>query len=369
MMIALVLIGLCTVATLVSIVAVVRVTSRRRGQTGTTLPVSVLKPLCGADDGLEGNLETFFTQRYPDFELVFGVADPRDPAIGVVERLRARHPQVRARIVVHQAPGLNPKIANLRGMVGAGAHDLVVISDSNIAVNADYVERMVGCFQEPGTGLVTSLIAGVGERTLGSTLENLHLVGPIAGGVAASEFGGNAVVIGKSMMFRRSVFESLGGLESVASILAEDYVMGRMFTEAGHRVRLCPDVIRNVSVHATAKTFLKRQLRWGLLRSRLKPLVYPLEPLLNPMAVALLALVLGAGGWTLAWGVGLTLLRDVVQWWMLRGPAGLLAAAPLGAVKELLAIGVWAVAPFVRSVSWRGHRLRVSAGTRLYARV
>jgi ceramide glucosyltransferase len=366
-----VLVVVCTAVTLASIASLYVVTRRRRNAIAPGAPaVSVLKPLCGADDALEANLETFFRQRYPRYELVFGVVGD-DPAAAVARRLIARHPDVHARVVVHDGRrGLNPKVANLRGILSAaGAHDLVIISDSNIAVGPDYVANMVAHMDE-GVGVVTSLFAGVGEETLGAALENLHLCGPIAAGVAASQvLAGHAVVVGKSVMFRRSTFEALGGMESLASILAEDYVMGRMFKEAGYEVRLCPDVIANVVATTSVKRFVDRQMRWALLRSRLKPLLYPFEPLLSPLAVAVAAVLLGVDGpWPFYWAAGLTLVRDAACWIRLRGTAGLAAAAPLGLVKEALVLAAWAAAPFRRSIAWRGTRLCVSAGTRLYLR-
>lgn len=376
--IAFVMMLVATVAVALSIAAVYRVT--RSSPPKPTLPVrglgvrpavSILKPLCGADDHLEANLETFFALDYPRFELVFGVEDDTDPAVAVVRRLRARFPDVRARLLIHDGKrALNPKVSNLRAMLEQGAHDLVVISDSNVSVDANYVSTLVAEFTaDPAVGVVTNIFVGVGEQTLGATLENLHLAGPVAGGVAITAVHGkSAVSVGKSMMFHRSVFARLGGFSSVASLLAEDYVMGRMFAEAGYRVRVCTTTIRNVCARTTVKTFLMRHLRWGLIRSRLAPLMYPLEPLFNPMATAIIVAVLGVPGTlALAWGVGLTLLRDGLQWTRLRGRKGLLAALPLGPAKELLTLGVWAVAPFLRHVQWRDRRYRVGIGTRLYA--
>jgi ceramide glucosyltransferase len=366
----LLLIIVCSAVTIAWVASLFWATRRgARARVDAAPPVSVLKPLCGADDALEANLETFFRQRYPRFELVFGVVGD-DPAAAVVRRLLARHPEVPARLVVHDGRrGLNPKVANLRGILAAGAHDLVVISDSNIAVAPDYLAEMVAQMG-PGVGIVTSLFAGVGERSFGATLENLHLNGPIAASVAASQaFAGHAVVVGKSVLFRRSLFEELGGMESLATVLAEDYVMGRMFKEAGYRVRLSPHVIQNVVADASVRRFLDRQMRWGLLRSRLKPLWYPFEPLLSPLAVAILAALLGMDGpEPFFWAGALTLFRDAACWIRLRGVGGLAQAAPLGLLKDALALCASAAAPFRRSVAWRGTRLRVSAGTRLYLR-
>ncbi|MFH1130162.1 MAG: glycosyltransferase, partial [Pseudomonadota bacterium] len=199
----------CTVATVYSVVALYLVTrsSRRRLFSGKeVLPVTVLKPLCGADDELESNLETFFHQDYPDYELLFGVEGNSDPAIGVVRLLKQRYPNVRCSLVIHDGRcGLNPKISNLRSMIATRTHDVVVISDSNIAVAPEYLSEMVGQLQDKNVGLVTNLFCGVGERTLGATLENLHLNGPVAGSIAGSQLNGHTVAVGKSMMFRRSV--------------------------------------------------------------------------------------------------------------------------------------------------------------------
>jgi ceramide glucosyltransferase len=365
-------IALCTLAALISIGSIWQLTRARPEDTNAVLPpLSVLKPLCGADESLEQNLETFFAQRYPDFELIFGVESGADTAIEVVRKLIARHPEVRARLAIHGRRGLNPKVANLRGILEAGARDLVVISDSNIAVAPDYLARLARKFtadpdREPG--LVTNLFAGVGARSLGARLESLQLDGPVAGGIASSEIlsGGSAILVGKSMMFRRSRFESLGGMESLSSVLAEDYVMGRMFKEAGYPVRVCAEVVRNVTVHTSVRAFFLRQLRWAMLRSRIKPLLYPFELLLNPIAVALFSFALGSGAWVFAWAFALTLVRDLLQWLRLSGPSGI-GAVCLGIVKDLFMIAAWALAPFAGTVVWRGHKLRVSAGTRVYA--
>jgi ceramide glucosyltransferase len=222
---------------------------------------------------------------------------------------------------------------------------------------------------DPRVGLVSSLFAGTAEQTLGATLENLHLNGEVAAGVALpTELLGHPVVVGKSMMFRRSVFERLGGFASVANVLAEDYVVGRMFHHAGYEVRLAPTPIRNVNPDTGVAAFVRRHLRWGMIRLRLVPLPFALEPLGRPLVVALLAPLLGDFGlWPFAWALGLTLLRDAAQWLALRGRAGLLKALLLAPLRDLLVTAAWIATPFHRHVTWRGKRVRVSAGTRLYA--
>lgn len=366
--VALVCLGLCAF----SVFSVYHITSARRRlrlADADAPPVTVLKPLCGADESLAENLETLFVQDYPDIELLFGVEGPDDPAAEVVRALQRAYPGVRSSLIIHDGGlGLNPKVGNLRAIMGVARHDVVVISDSNIAVPPDYVRQLAAHLQQERVGLVSNLFVGAESRSLGSRLESVHLAGAVSGSVAASALIGRCIAIGKSMMFRRSDLRRLGGMESLAAMLAEDYVLGRMFRAAGYEVRLAPTVIENVSRDITVGGFLRRSARWALLRSRLKPLSYPFEPLANPMAVALAAPLFGIGLLpALAVAAAVVAARDAAQLVRLGRRGGLLAVLALGPVKELLSLGVWAVAPFKRHVSWRGRRYRVSAGTRLYA--
>lgn len=364
---------LATFCTVLSVASVFRLTHRRKSSTprASLPPVTILKPLCGADDRLEENLATFFAQTHPDYEIVFGVEGESDPAIPIVRRLRLRFPHLQTRLVIHDGGrALNPKVANLQAMLAFGSHDHVVISDSNIAVPATWLADLLGeLVADPDIGLITNLFVGTSEESLGATLENLHLAGPVAGSLATSSvLLPNAGAVGKSMLFRRSLFESLGGFASVGSVLAEDYVMGRMFSAAGYRVRIASTTVANVCTKTTVGRFLARQLRWDLIRSRVMPLSYPFEPLSSPMLPALLTPF--AGLWAaevFALGVALTLVRDGLQWYRLRGRKGLLSALPLGPIKELALVVVWALAPFMSRVAWRGKRFRVATGTRLYA--
>ena len=171
---AFVLMGLCSAWIVLGIVAVIRATSRttRAPKPSELPPVTVLKPLCGADPGLEENLETFFNQDYPSYELLFGVQNPDDPAVALVEALIARHPEVPARLVVHTgADAINPKVDNILGMLPHASNDMLLVSDSNVRAPAHYVSEMVATrLADERTGLVTNLFAGTGEDGLGSAL-------------------------------------------------------------------------------------------------------------------------------------------------------------------------------------------------------
>ena len=199
-------------------------------------------------------------------------------------------------------------------------------------------------------------------------MENAHLNATVVAGVVVpSEVFGHPVAVGKSMMFRRSLIDKFGGLESVAYVLAEDYVIGRMFHEAGFDVRLCPIPVMNVNAQGTLSAFFRRQLRWNMIRLRLQPFAFILEPLTVPLFTAAIVVLLGAPPWwTLGWAVGFTAVRDATQWILMRGRQGLLRALFVIPIRELLVVAAWVATFPKRHVTWRGKRVRVSAGTRLY---
>lgn len=329
--------------------------------------VSVLKPLAGADAELEANLETFFVQDHSAFELVFGVVRADDPALAIVARLRERHPHVAVKVIVHEGGrGMNPKVANLLGMLVHAAHDTLLVSDSNVRAPTHYVREMVAVLEDsnvPSPGLVTNLFVGVGETGVGSALENVQLAGFCAGGMALPMLLGDAVVVGKSMMMSRRVLESLGGLERVADVLAEDFVLGKMFQHAGLPVRLAPTVLENVTTGTTVRAFVERQLRWAMIRSRLRPVAQLLEIITSP--VALLPFALASFGWqlALAWTLAALTLRDVGGWLALRGFHRAWIPLFLSPLRELLMLVVWLRAPFKRHITWRGHKIRLGMGT------
>jgi ceramide glucosyltransferase len=365
----LVVTSLTTAWVLLGTTATVAVTRKREAHLERPLPpVTVLKPLCGADSNLRENIESFFEQDHPSFEIIFGVERADDAAIPIVEALIDAHPLVRARIVVHVPPrGWNPKVRNLRGMLPHASHDLVLISDSNVRAPRSYLSDAVRTFEsDRDIGLVTNLFIGSGGGTLGSALECVQLTGFVASGAALPTMLGDAAVVGKSMLFSRSLFESLGGLARVADVLAEDFVMGKMFQHAGYRVVIAPTVLENVVGKLSVKAFFDRQLRWSMLRYRLRPAAFLLEPMTSPLAMLPFALAL-MGHAAFAWLATLLFVRDVVPWVLFKGFRGAAAPFALSLVRELMAFAIWVATPFKRHASWRGHRVRVGAGTMLFS--
>jgi ceramide glucosyltransferase len=357
----------CTVWIVAGLAAVLGLTRRRLTLVGQPPPVTVLKPLCGKDPGLEDNLESFFRQDHPDFELVFGVTDADDAALEVARKLVRAYPAVRARIVVHAGQGaLNPKVNNLLGMLPHARHDLVLVSDSNVLAPAHYVREAALVYEREHPGLVTNLFVGVGERSLGAALENVQLSGFVAAGVGLPTALGDAVLVGKSMLFSRQNLERLGGMRRFSDVLAEDFVMAQAFVHGGGRIVVAPTVLANVTGAMSVGAVVARELRWAMMRCRSHTLAHLLEPVTSPLALLPAAWLL-LGPWAVAWAAGLLILRDVGGWLALRGPRRVYLPLALSPLRELVALVVWFAAPLKRHVAWRGKRFRMGAGTLLYA--
>ncbi len=368
MLLAYLLVTLCTAWTVAGLGAVLWTTNRRVRALEALPGVTILKPLSGADIGLERNLESFFQQKYPSYELVFGVQDEHDPAIAVVRRLRARYPEVACKLIIHHGtPGTNPKVRNLTGMLAFAANDLVIVSDSNVRAPRHYVRDMVQTrFRgDRPAGIVSNLFAGSREDALGSALENVQLNGFCAAGAALPTLFGDAAVIGKSMLFSRRTLDDLGGLCRVADVLAEDYVLGKLFQHAGYEVRIARTVLQNVTSRMSSADFMRRHLRWAMLRWRLRPPAYLLEVLTSPVALLPVAWTF-LGPWALLWATAVLVTRDVGGWVALRGPRRAWIPLVLGPAKDVAMLIVWLRAPLKRHVSWRGHRVRLGPGTLLY---
>ena len=331
-------------------------------------PISILKPLCGVDDDLAQNLAVFCALDYPDYELVLGVRSTADAAYALAQAAVQRHPQ-RVRLVVQRGePGLNPKVNQLITLVAAARHEILVVSDSNVVVAPDYLTSIAASFDDEGVGLVTHPVVGVGERSLGSVLDSLHLSGGIGPGmVAAERVCGHAVVVGKSMALRRGDLARIGGFEEMRDLLAEDYLCGERIAALGKRVVVGGARVFNVSRHRSVSDFVARYARWSVInRMAVGPLVFLGGALLNPVPMALLGLAcapeLPALLWTLA-AVALRAALDGESGLALRGHRYAvlhLLAVPL---KDVLFLGCWVYGLTHDTVAWRGTRLRVLPGT------
>jgi len=342
----------------------------RRGEPGRMPPVSVLKPLCGVDDGLRENLESFAFLDFPQYEVLLGVQDDADPAWPVAVAAVTRWPE-RFRLVRQRgAPGLNPKVNQLITLARAARNDVLVISDSNVRVRPGYLREIAWHLQAEDVGLVTHPVVGVGERSVGALFENLHLTASVGPGVvAAKRLAGRDMVVGKSMALRRRDLEALGGFECVKDVLAEDYVLGlKVARELGKRVALAASPVENVNTDRPVRGFLGRYRRWCVMQRMIagRP-IYACQALLNPIPFALLAAAVRPGWTSLALLLAVCASKAALDGASARAMTRTrfgwgLALVP---VKDVLFAVAWTRGFLEDSVEWRGRRLRLLGGSRL----
>lgn len=240
-----------------------------RGKAASVLPpVSIMKPLKGEDRGLFENLESFCAQDYPVFQVIFCAADPEDPALRVVERLRKKFPKLDIETVVSpNAIGCNPKVSNLANAYSKVKHGLLLISDSDIRVGPDFLRKAVAPLEDPKIGLVNCFYRMVpgrpraGGSGLWSQLEalsiNAHFL-PQA--VAAAAFG-MRFAMGAAILVRRSVFDKTGGFKNLADHIADDYTLGASVQAAGYGIEFPGVVIDSVTEISGPAELFRHQIR------------------------------------------------------------------------------------------------------------
>ncbi len=335
------------------------------------LPVSLLKPLKGIEEGLEDNLRSFFEQDYPaPIEIVFAVTDPSDPALAVARRLAAEYPDVPTRFAFSDPDfGLNPKVANLAGALRASRHALCLQSDANVRARPDYLRRVVAELVTEDAQLLSSMVAGVGERSIGALLDNLQLSAFTAPGTCFALNFGIVCVIGKSMLFYKRDLEEVGGLEVVRDILAEDYVLGRMFQKAGKRVLLSTTTAENVNIDAPVEHFVSRHARWLKMRAVVHIPGFVIDLFANPTGLALLAFLTSGFDWRFGLILAsVTVIKSIGDAFLVERTRGVPLSTKhrfLTPLRDVLMMAIWPYAAFSRSVEWRGAPLRLGWGSRL----
>jgi len=341
-------------------------------------PVSILKPLKGLDDNLFDNLSSYCLQDYPNYEIHFCLQDFNAPAYKVAKKVQDKYPDRDISFIVEKcAVGLNPKVNNLIPAYKKARHPYILISDSNVMVEQNYLNELMRHTADPSVGRVSNIIRGVGERSLGGIFENLHLNSFIIGSVSfLDRFLGMPCVIGKSMLMKKNDLDALGGLAAFKDILAEDFIIGREMDKSGKKVVLSNYLVSNVNEYWGIKRFLNRHTRWGKLRWKIGGVKYLSELLVNPVFMATLPVLLkGPSRETLSFAALIGLIKvlgDSLLGRRIESSAArtyLHKQSPLiyflAPIKDIF-IGMLWIVPLVSStVVWRGNRYLIGHDSRL----
>ena len=345
-------------------------THRHRPGPGWSIPprVTLLKPLCGLEDGLEAALESFFAQQtsFP-VRFVFGVASAADPALALCRRIAERYPACSVEFVIEATVrGANPKVSNLINMANAGLDQIVVISDSDVLIAPGTLQAAIDALAAPGVGAVTTLyrarpaIPHDRVRSFGAWyLDYWDL--PMQ--VLYARLVPLGVTYGPLTAVRREVIDSFGGLEVLADHLCDDAELGRQVRRVGYAVAFTPAIAETLVTDADIGALLHHELRWARTVRGLEPLGYAASLVANPGPIPLLLLL--HPGVLAAVGIALPI---VLRWMLSRLVArrfgraeGLRAPGPVDLwLRDCACFGVWAAAYIVTRVSWRGQLLALS---------
>jgi ceramide glucosyltransferase len=325
--------------------------------------LSLLKPVHGAEPGLEANLTTFFEQEYPEYELLFCARSERDAGLEIARRVAERYPDVPVRFLsTGELRYINAKVHSLEVMAEAERYPILVISDSDVRVAPDYLWHVAAPFADAKVGAMTCLYRGVAaEGGLWARLEAVGMsVEMTAGVLVANMLEGMQFVLGPTMAVRRECVDAMGGMGMLGEYCADDYILGNEVFKQGRKVALSHHAIDHMIINAGLVDSLKHQVRWMKSTRFSRPKGHFGTALTFSMPFGLLALgaavamgrpVLGTAlfawgvvtRWAIAWAAGGRVVRDP-SWF------GLYVLYP---VRDLMGFGFWAASYLSSEIVWR----------------
>jgi ceramide glucosyltransferase len=332
-------------------------------------PVSILKPVKGLDHQAYENFASFCQQDYPEYELLFAMADPTDEAVSVIDQLKQEYPQIQIRTLIAPDHGTNHKASLLHTLALQARHQVLVASDSDMRVTPDYLRRVVAPLSDPQVGLVTCPYKGENPSTFTARLEALHM------GVTflPSVLVGRRVLkmrfaLGATVALRKKHLNQIGGFAAIADYLADDYQLGVRIANLGLRVHMSDYIVASILGATTFSEQWHREVRWAHCNRVSRPLEYPgiLLSFSTPLAftILLVSAFSTLGWWTLA--TSLT-LRWTVGWlitgttkdeegrrWLFWLP-----------IRDMLSALIWCAGFLSRRVIWRGEQFMLRSDGRL----
>src|SRR5437899_2982880 len=328
-------------------------------------PVTILKPLHGAELGLDAALQSFLAQDYPgNVQVVLGVQDPADPAQLVVGSLRRAHPGHDVALVVDATPhGANRKISNVINMMKRAKHDIILLADSDIVVRPDYLRQVVAALETPGVGVVTCPYRGQAARGIWSRLAAMAITYQFLPSVAVGVGIGLAhPCMGSTIALRREVLTRIGGFEAFADLLADDYAIGAAVRATGLRSLVAPVLVAHNCAERGLAELTRHELRWARTIRGVDPAGFIGSGVTHAVPLALLGLFLtGASVASLA----VLAFALICRLWLMREVDRIAGADGRGwwlePVRDILSFAIYLGSFFVRAVDWRGTQFRVDA--------
>jgi ceramide glucosyltransferase len=333
-----------------------------------TPPVSLLKPVRGVDFASYKNYSSFCLQDYPDYEILFAVNDAADPAVPLIHRLIAEFPDRRIRLLIGAEDlGANRKVNKLARLSGEAKHEILVLTDGDVRVGPNYLREVVAPFVEESTGAVTSFYRGIAEHNLGAELEAIGASSDFFAGVLMADWTeGVNFALGASIVTTKRWLSKIGGFESIAGMLADDYELGVRIAQAGGRVLLSRETVWTMYPAQSARNFWNHQLRWARTVRLCRPLSYFGLIFTLGLPWTLLAALVAPTKWiAAAYLLAYLVLRHVMAWtvgvWGV-GDDVLRHKLWLVPVRDALYSAVWVASFASNRITWGGQEFTMHKG-------
>jgi ceramide glucosyltransferase len=337
-------------------------------------PVTILKPIHNMEAELEQNLESFFLQDYPDYEIIFGARDAGNPALQVAERVRARHPEINSKVMLSGPPTWpNAKVFSLEKMIAATNRSYFVISDSDVRVMPDFLRNTIPPLLDPKVGLVTCMYRGVPASDFWSSLEALGLSVEMSSGVMVADMvEGMRFALGPAMTVRRDAIDAIGGIAVTADYYSDDFELGNRIWAKGYKVTLSHHIVKNVLTPRSVLRTLGDQLRWMKSTRYSRPAGHLGTGLTFALPFGILGFVAaaGLGQWTLGiWLLAIAFVNRMIQsvavgWGIARDPRSA-ALCWLYPLRDLAGFLIWVGSYTSRRFFWRGETYVFRRGGRI----
>lgn len=342
---------------------------RSSANSGHAPAVSIMKSLKGIDPHMYAAFASHCALDYPEYEVLFGVHDPAEPALALVQRLQQEFPRQALRVIhCPESLGLNGKVSNLAQMLPQARYEHVIINDSDIVVPRDYLRRVMSPFADPAVGMVTTLYRGIAGRTLGSKLEALGLSTDFAGGVllARAMEGGIRFGLGATIATTKNVLEEIGGLAALADHLGDDYEVGARTSAIGRKIVLADTVPETALPDYSFRDFWLHQMRWARNVKDRRAGQYVGLIATFGLAWAMIAVLARPSSW---WTWAILAITAAARFTSAivvgRGVLNDLQVLPnlwLVPLRDFVALAVWIVSYCGDTVVWRGVRFRLNKG-------
>ena len=332
-------------------------------------PASILKPVRGVDRDAYENFASYCRLNYPEYEMIFAVADANDKVVPVIEKLQRDFPHRRIRLVTSvEQLGENSKINSFCRLVKEARYDLLVMTDSDVRVEHDYLHEVAAPFADPAVGGITSFYRCTGGGTLAADLDMLGMCADsVPSALIARKLEGRVqFAFGWTMATTKKHLAEIGGWEAMVNYHSDDFELGNRIARQGYRVELMRAPVWMVFPEENLREFLTHELRWSIGLRNVRPAGYAGMIFTHGLPWAVLAAVVaGAAGWigvAASYLASYAVLRLSVAWaagsWGL-GDKMVTPRLWLVPLRDAISAAVWFAGFFPAKIKWRGLEYRV----------